>query len=303
MVGSSFPYSEFLPRGGPGARRADRHRRAHARASAIRWRSTWSATAPTTLRALMPLLERKQRSLLARDDRGRASRSGGSCSRSARMAGRGSDQPAARLLRALAAAARPRDPDRRLRLVRELVRARRQAAPRHDGLAVGHPGDDGPGVPYAIAAKFAHPDRPVIALVGDGAMQMNGMAELITIAKYWRPVGRSAADRAGAQQPRSQPGHLGAAGDGGRSEVRRARSDLPDFPYARYAELIGLRRDPRRRPGRRRRGVGRGARAPTGRSCSRRSPTPRCRRCRRTSRSSRPRTSRLRRRKILRAAP
>ncbi|MFJ8787678.1 thiamine pyrophosphate-requiring protein [Streptomyces sp. NPDC102462] len=43
----------------------------------------------------------------------------------------------------------------------------------------------GPGVPYAIGAKFAHGDRPAIALVGDGAMQMNGMAELITIAKYW----------------------------------------------------------------------------------------------------------------------
>jgi pyruvate dehydrogenase (quinone) len=42
----------------------------------------------------------------------------------------------------------------------------------------------GCGVPYAIGAKFAHPDRPVIALVGDGAMQMNGMAELITAAKY-----------------------------------------------------------------------------------------------------------------------
>ena len=42
----------------------------------------------------------------------------------------------------------------------------------------------GPGVPYAIAAKFAFPDRPVIALVGDGAMQMNGLNELITIAKY-----------------------------------------------------------------------------------------------------------------------
>ncbi|MEU6321399.1 thiamine pyrophosphate-requiring protein [Streptomyces sp. NPDC047009] len=42
----------------------------------------------------------------------------------------------------------------------------------------------GCGVPYAIGAKFAHPDRPVIALVGDGAMQMNGLAELITAAKY-----------------------------------------------------------------------------------------------------------------------
>ena len=44
----------------------------------------------------------------------------------------------------------------------------------------------GCAVPYAIAAKFAHPDPPVIALVGDGAMQMNGMGELVTIAKYWR---------------------------------------------------------------------------------------------------------------------
>jgi pyruvate dehydrogenase (quinone) len=44
----------------------------------------------------------------------------------------------------------------------------------------------GPGVPYAIGAKWAHPDRPAIALVGDGAMQMNGMAELITIGRYWQ---------------------------------------------------------------------------------------------------------------------
>jgi pyruvate dehydrogenase (quinone) len=44
----------------------------------------------------------------------------------------------------------------------------------------------GPGVPYAIGAKFGHPDRPVIAFVGDGAMQMNGMNELITIQRYWR---------------------------------------------------------------------------------------------------------------------
>ncbi len=44
----------------------------------------------------------------------------------------------------------------------------------------------GPGVPYAIGAKFGNPRRPVIAFVGDGAMQMNGMAELITIKRYWR---------------------------------------------------------------------------------------------------------------------
>lgn len=44
----------------------------------------------------------------------------------------------------------------------------------------------GSGVPYAIAAKMAYPDRPVLAMVGDGAMQMNGNAELLTAAQYWR---------------------------------------------------------------------------------------------------------------------
>ena len=44
----------------------------------------------------------------------------------------------------------------------------------------------GPGVPYGIGAKFAHPDRPAVVFVGDGAMQMNGMAELITVKHYWR---------------------------------------------------------------------------------------------------------------------
>ncbi|WP_043646342.1 thiamine pyrophosphate-requiring protein [Nocardia thailandica] len=42
----------------------------------------------------------------------------------------------------------------------------------------------GSAVPYAIGAKFAHPDRPVIALAGDGAMQMNGLGELLTIRRY-----------------------------------------------------------------------------------------------------------------------
>jgi pyruvate dehydrogenase (quinone) len=43
----------------------------------------------------------------------------------------------------------------------------------------------GPGVPYGIGAKFGCPERPVVVFAGDGAMQMNGMAELITIKHYW----------------------------------------------------------------------------------------------------------------------
>jgi pyruvate dehydrogenase (quinone) len=44
----------------------------------------------------------------------------------------------------------------------------------------------GPGVPYAIGAKFGVPERPCIVFAGDGAMQMNGMAELITVQRYWK---------------------------------------------------------------------------------------------------------------------
>jgi pyruvate dehydrogenase (quinone) len=44
----------------------------------------------------------------------------------------------------------------------------------------------GPAVPYVIGAKWAHPDRPGIAFEGDGAMQMNGLAEMLTIARYWQ---------------------------------------------------------------------------------------------------------------------
>ena len=55
----------------------------------------------------------------------------------------------------------------------------------------------GCAIPYAIAAKIAYPDRPIIALVGDGAMQMNGMAELMTIAKYWERWSDPALDRHG----------------------------------------------------------------------------------------------------------
>jgi pyruvate dehydrogenase (quinone) len=44
----------------------------------------------------------------------------------------------------------------------------------------------GAAVPYAIGAKFAHPDRPVVAFEGDGAMQMNGLAEILTISRYWQ---------------------------------------------------------------------------------------------------------------------
>jgi pyruvate dehydrogenase (quinone) len=97
----------------------------------------------------------------------------------------------------------------------------------------------GAGVPYAIGAKFAHPERPVIALVGDGAMQMNGSSELVTIAKYWeqwsdpRLIVLVLNNRDLNQVTWEQRVMEGDP----KVEVSQ---DLPDFPYARYAELIGL---------------------------------------------------------------
>jgi pyruvate dehydrogenase (quinone) len=97
----------------------------------------------------------------------------------------------------------------------------------------------GSGVPYAIAAKFAYPERPVIALVGDGAMQMNGNESLITVAKYWKEW----------KDPRlvvmvlnNQDLNLVTweqrvmEGD----PKFEASQNLPDFPYAGYAKSIGL---------------------------------------------------------------
>ncbi len=97
----------------------------------------------------------------------------------------------------------------------------------------------GPGVPYAIAAKFAYPERVAVAMVGDGAMQMGSMTELLTAAKYYRTW----------QDPRLVVLVLNnqdlnqvtweqrvMAGD----PRFEASQEIPYVDYARYADLIGL---------------------------------------------------------------
>ncbi|GAA2943174.1 MULTISPECIES: thiamine pyrophosphate-requiring protein [Streptomyces] len=97
----------------------------------------------------------------------------------------------------------------------------------------------GPGVPYAIGAKFAHGDRPAIALVGDGAMQMNGMAELITIAKYYREWDDPRLIVAVFNnQDLNQVTWEMRAMEGAPQFL--ASQSLPDFPYADAARLAGL---------------------------------------------------------------
>jgi pyruvate dehydrogenase (quinone) len=98
----------------------------------------------------------------------------------------------------------------------------------------------GPGVPYAIAAKFAFPERPVIALVGDGAMQMNGNSELLTIAKYWHQWKHpnliiAVLNNRDLNQVTWEQRVMG--GD----PKWESSQNLPDFPYAVYADMIGLK--------------------------------------------------------------
>ncbi|WP_425953447.1 thiamine pyrophosphate-requiring protein [Xylanimonas sp. McL0601] len=98
----------------------------------------------------------------------------------------------------------------------------------------------GSALPYGLAAKLLHPDRPVVALAGDGAMQMNGLSELITVAARWRDWA----------DPRFV---VLVLANGDLAEVsweqREMEGDprfptsqeVPPFPYAGYAELLGLR--------------------------------------------------------------
>ncbi|MEU4361475.1 thiamine pyrophosphate-requiring protein [Promicromonospora sp. NPDC023987] len=98
----------------------------------------------------------------------------------------------------------------------------------------------GSAMPYGIAAKLLHPDRPVVVLAGDGAMQMNGLSELITVADRWRRW----------PDPRFV---VLVLNNGDLAEVsweqREMEGDprfptsqtVPPFPYAAYAELLGLK--------------------------------------------------------------
>jgi pyruvate dehydrogenase (quinone) len=98
----------------------------------------------------------------------------------------------------------------------------------------------GAAVPYAIAAKYAQPDRPVIALVGDGAMQMNNMAELITVAKYWRdwPDHRWIVCVFNNEDLNQVTWEQRIINGDPKFE---ASQRIPNVSYSRFAEMIGLR--------------------------------------------------------------
>jgi pyruvate dehydrogenase (quinone) len=238
MIGTGFPYAEFLPKEGQArAVQID----IDAGMLSIRYPAEVNlhGDAAETLRALLPLLQQNQdtawRGRIAThleqwwktlDDRA--------------MQTANPINPQ-RVVRELS----PRLPDRAIVssdsgscanwFARDLKIRAGQMCSLSGGLA-----SMGAAVPYAIAAKFSHPDRPVIALVGDGAMQMNNMAELITVAKYWErwPDSRWIVCVFNNQDLNQVTWEQRVMEGDPKFE---ASQDLPDVPYHRFGEMIGLK--------------------------------------------------------------
>lgn len=97
----------------------------------------------------------------------------------------------------------------------------------------------GPAVPYGIGAKFAHPGRPVVAFAGDGAMQMNGMAELITIQRYWQQWTDPRLVVAIIHNNDLNQVTWEMRAMGGAPKFAESQS-LPDVDYAAFARSLGL---------------------------------------------------------------
>jgi pyruvate dehydrogenase (quinone) len=238
MVGSSFPYSEFLPEEGQ-ARGVQID--IDGRMLGIRYPMEVNLVGDSaeTLRALMPKLERKQ-------DRSWREKLEGEIVKWWELMERRAAEPADPVNPQLVfhelskrlpdGAILAADSGSAANWYARDIRLRRGMMASLSGTLA----TMGPGVPYAIAAKFAYPDRPVFALVGDGAMQMNGINELITIAKYreqWsdqRLIVMVLNNRDLNQvtwEQRAMEGNPKFEGS----------QDLPDFPYAAYAEMLGLK--------------------------------------------------------------
>jgi len=238
MVGSAFPYSEFLPKEGQ-ARGVQID--IDGRMLSLRYPMELNLVgdAKETLRALIPHLKRKTE----RKWRETIEKNVAQWWRvlEARAMAEAHPINPQRVFWELS----PRLPDRAILTcdsgsaanwyARDIKIRRGMMASLSGGLAT-----MGPGVPYAIAAKFVHPDRPVIAMVGDGAMQMNGISGLVTAAKYWKRwsnptlvfmVLNNGDLNQVTWEQRVMEGDPKFSGS----------QDVPDFPYARYAEMLGLR--------------------------------------------------------------
>jgi len=237
MVGSGFPYAEFLPKEGK-ARGVQIDLEASMLSLRYPMEVPLTGDSAETLRALLPLLERKN-DLSWRTQIEQSVQDW--WQQVAELAAQEAEPVNPRLVFEKLS---PRLPDN-LILAADSGSASSWVA-QHLRLRAGMQfsvsgtlATMGCAVPYAIAAKFAHPERPVIACVGDGAMQMNGNEELLTIQRYWRQwsnpqliilVLNNRDLNFVTWEQRLMQGN-----------PRYAESqDVPEFNYARYAEMLGL---------------------------------------------------------------
>ncbi|QVQ28132.1 thiamine pyrophosphate-requiring protein [Achromobacter deleyi] len=237
MVGTSFPYAEFLPREGQArAVQIDRD----GRKLSLRYPVEVGLVGDSrlTLEALVPLLEHKK----ARRWRERIEK----------QVANWRDTVHARAM----VDAKPLNPQRPfLELSRRLPPQAIIACDSGSaanwyardiemqegmmGSVSGGLATMGCGVPYALAAKLAYPERPVIALVGDGAMQMLGINELITIAHRWKDWANPTLvvmvlNNRDLNLVTWEQRVMGG-------DPRFADSQwLPEFSYADYGRLLGL---------------------------------------------------------------
>jgi pyruvate dehydrogenase (quinone) len=238
MIGSGFPYAEFLPKEGA-ARGVQIDIEPEMLSLRYPMEVALVGDAAETLRALMPLIEAKQ------DRAWRNTVEGWVADWWKMLEARAMESAEPVNPQRVVWELSSRLPDRAIVTsdsgscanwyARDLKIRRGMMCSLSGGLA-----SMGAAVPYAIAAKFAHPDRPVIALVGDGAMQMNNMAELITVAKYWKRWSDPrwvccVFNNEDLTQVTWEQRVL--AGD----PKFEASQNVPFVQYAKFAELIGLK--------------------------------------------------------------
>jgi len=239
MIGSSFPYDQFLPEEGK-ARGVQIDIEGGNLALRYAMEVNLTGDAADTLRALLPLLKQKSdTSWREKIVENRAEWANVNASRAAIDGESGQLNP-----EVLFTELSPRLPDRCIlsgdagTATNWLARHLHMRAGMKFSLS-GSLATMGPAVPYAIAAKFAFPDRVAIAMTGDGAMQMNGLNEMITIQKYWKTwsdprlvilVLNNRDLNQVTWEMRIESGDT----------KFDASQDLPDFPYAKYAEMLGF---------------------------------------------------------------
>ncbi|AXE92502.1 thiamine pyrophosphate-requiring protein [Paraburkholderia terricola] len=239
MIGSGFPYSEFLPKEG-----AARGVQIDIKADMLSLRYPMEVNlvgdSVETLRALLPLLEHKQDRAWRRTIEGWTEDWWRTLERRAHEAGNNAVNPQRTVWelskRIPADSIVTSDSGSCANwYARDLKVRRGMMCSLSGGLA-----SMGAAVPYAIAGKFAFPERPVIALVGDGAMQMNNMAELITVSKYWQDWADPrwvcmVLNNEDLNQVTWEQRVMN--GD----PKFEASQNIPSVPYHRFAELIGLK--------------------------------------------------------------